>query len=316
MKKIDNGKLEGYKNMSTYSNKKSNKNCSIFSKVLLYLKLMRIKHYIKNLLIFVPLVFSMSFYNVYNDIKVLAGFILFSLVCSIVYIINDLNDIEKDRNHPKKCNRPLASGSVTKKEAYVLLIILAIIVITGSILIRANIYTVIILIFYLVLNILYSKYLKKIPIIDVICLVLGFVIRVIYGALLINVEVSNWLYLTIITFSFYLALGKRRNELQGGKNSRDVLKYYKRDFLDKNMYMFLSLMIMFYSMWCVDQSNILKFNNKLIYTIPILMIIAMRYSYDIESSSEGDPIEVLFSDKMLIILVLLFIFVMAAIILI
>ena len=101
MKKIDNGKLEGYKNMSTYSNKKSNKNCSIFSKVLLYLKLMRIKHYIKNLLIFVPLVFSMSFYNVYNDIKVLAGFILFSLVCSIVYIINDLNDIEKDRNHPK-----------------------------------------------------------------------------------------------------------------------------------------------------------------------------------------------------------------------
>ena len=283
-------------------------------KILSYLKLMRIKHYFKNLLIFLPLIFSMSFYNIEKDIKTLIGFILFSLVCSMVYIINDINDIEKDKKHPRKCKRPLASGKVTKKEAYILLAILAIIVIGGSVLMNTGIYSSIILVVYLILNILYSKFLKNIPIIDVICLVTGFVLRVVYGASIIVVEVSNWLYLTIISFSFYLALGKRRNELQAGTDTRAVLKYYNKDFLDKNMYMFLTLMIVFYSMWCVDASNIVKFDNKLIFTVPILMIICMKYSMNIERHSEGDPVEILFSDKVLMALVLIFIICIGAIV--
>lgn len=283
-------------------------------KIIPYLKLMRIKHYFKNLLIFLPLIFSMSFYNIEKDIKTLIGFILFSLVCSMVYIINDINDIEKDKKHPRKCKRPLASGKVTKKEAYILLAILAIIVIGGSVLMNTGIYSSIILVVYLILNILYSKFLKNIPIIDVICLVTGFVLRVVYGASIIDVEVSNWLYLTIISFSFYLALGKRRNELQAGTDTRAVLKYYNKDFLDKNMYMFLTLMIVFYSMWCVDASNIVKFDNKLIFTVPILMIICMKYSMNIERQSEGDPVEILFSDKVLMALVLIFIICIGAIV--
>ena len=285
-------------------------------KLLLYLKLMRVKHYIKNLLIFLPLIFSMNFYDLNKDIKTLIGFILFSLVSSIIYIINDINDIEKDKNHPKKCKRPLASGELTKKEAYILLIILALIVIIGNVILRTSWYSITILVSYLILNILYSKILKNIPIIDVICLVIGFVLRVIYGASLIDVQVSNWLYLTIISFAFYLALGKRRNELQAGGDTRKVLKFYNKEFLDKNMYMFLTLMLVFYSMWCVDESNIAKFNNKLIYTVPILMIIAMKYSFNIENSAEGDPVEVLLSDKVLMILVLLFIFTMGVIVII
>lgn len=285
-------------------------------KLLSYLKLMRVKHYIKNLLIFLPLIFSMNFYDLNKDIKTLIGFILFSLVSSIIYIINDINDIEKDKKHPKKCKRPLASGELTKKEAYILLIILALIVIIGNVILRASWYSIVILVSYLILNILYSKILKNIPIIDVICLVIGFVLRVIYGASLIDVQVSNWLYLTIISFAFYLALGKRRNELQAGGDTRKVLKFYNKEFLDKNMYMFLTLMLVFYSMWCVDESNIAKFDNKLIYTVPILMIIAMKYSFNIENSAEGDPVEVLLSDKVLIILVLLFIFTMGVIVLI
>lgn len=285
-------------------------------KLLSYLKLMRVKHYIKNLLIFLPLIFSMNFYDLNKDIKTLIGFILFSLVSSIIYIINDINDIEKDKKHPKKCKRPLASGELTKKEAYILLIILALIVIIGNVILRTSWYSIVILVSYLILNILYSKILKNIPIIDVICLVIGFVLRVIYGASLIDVQVSNWLYLTIISFAFYLALGKRRNELQAGGDTRKVLKFYNKEFLDKNMYMFLTLMLVFYSMWCVDESNIAKFDNKLIYTVPILMIIAMKYSFNIENSAEGDPVEVLLSDKVLIILVLLFIFTMGVIVLI
>ena len=285
-------------------------------KILSYLKLMRIKHYLKNLLIFVPLIFSMNFYSIENDIKTAIGFILFSLVCSMVYIINDLGDIEKDRKHPRKCKRPLASGAVTKKEAYILLVVIALIVIIGNILIKANIYSIIILLVYLILNILYSKCFKNIPIIDVVCLVIGFVLRVVYGASIIDVEVSNWLYLTIISLSFYLALGKRRNELQAGTDTREVLKFYNKDFLDKNMYMFLTLMIVFYSMWCVDASNIAKFGNNLMFSVPILMLIAMKYNMNIEGDSDGDPIEVLLSDKILILLVLIFIIMIGTIILI
>lgn len=285
-------------------------------KIKSYLKLMRIKHYLKNLLIFLPLIFSMSFNNLENNINTFIGFILFLFVCSIVYIINDLGDIEKDKRHPKKCKRPLASGEVSKKEAYVLLIVLAIIVVIGNILINANIYSIIILLIYLVLNILYSKILKNIPLLDVICLVIGFVLRVVYGASIINVEVSNWLYLTIISFSFYLALGKRRNELVAGTNTRDVLKFYNKDFLDKNMYMFLTLMIVFYSMWCVDSSNIAKFGNNLIFTVPILMLIAMKYSLNIEGDSDGDPVEVLLSDRILMLLALIFIIAIGVIVLI
>lgn len=283
-------------------------------KIKLYFKLMRVKHYFKNLLIFLPLIFSISFYNVENSINTFAGFILFSLVCSMVYIINDLGDIEKDRKHPKKCNRPLASGKVSKKEAYLLLFVLATIVVIGNILIKANIYSIIILVVYLVLNIFYSKIFKNIPLVDVICLVIGFVLRVVYGASIINVKVSNWLYLTIISFSFYLALGKRRNELETGTSTREVLKYYNIDFLDKNMYMFLTLMIVFYSMWCVDSSNIAKFGNNLIFTVPILLLVAMKYSQNIEGNSDGDPIEVLFSDKILMALVAIFVVTVVAIV--
>ena len=283
-------------------------------KIKLYFKLMRAKHYFKNLLIFLPLIFSISFYNVEKSINTFAGFILFSLVCSMVYIINDLGDIEKDRKHPKKCNRPLASGKVSKKEAYLLLFVLATIVVIGNILIKANIYSIIILVVYLVLNIFYSKIFKNIPLVDVICLVIGFVLRVVYGASIINVKVSNWLYLTIISFSFYLALGKRRNELETGTSTREVLKYYNIDFLDKNMYMFLTLMIVFYSMWCVDSSNIAKFGNNLIFTVPILLLVAMKYSQNIEGNSDGDPIEVLFSDKILMALVAIFVVTVVAIV--
>lgn len=285
------------------------------------LKLMRIKHYIKNLLIFLPLIFSLNFYNMQLNISVLIGFILFSITCSIVYIINDIQDVEKDRKHPEKYKRPIASGKVTIKEAYILAIILFVIVVTIQIVFKVNYASLGILLTYLVLNLAYSKKLKNIPIVDVVILVTSFVLRVIYGATLISVEVSNWLYLTIISFSFYLSLGKRRNELEkskiSGSNVREVLKYYNKSFLDKNMYLCLALTIVFYSLWCVDPINIEKFQtNLLVFTVPLVMLVCMKYSLNIEGDSYGDPVEVLLSDKVLIFLTLLYIVVMAGLIII
>ena len=254
------------------------------------------------------------------DIKVLIGFIMFSFVCSIIYIINDIQDVEKDKRHPEKCKRPIASGMVSVKEGYILAIILSILVIIIGCIANINYTSMAILALYLILNIAYTKKLKNIPLVDVVVLVTSFVLRVIFGANLIGVMVSNWLYLTIISFSFYLSLGKRRNELEkietSGVNVRDVLKYYNKDFLDKNMYLCLALTIVFYSLWCVDQMNIEKFGtNYLVLTVPLVMIICMKYSLNIEGDSYGDPIEVLLSDKILIILVLIYILVMGSIIL-
>ncbi len=289
--------------------------------ILNYIKLMRVKHYIKNCLIFLPLIFSLNFTNFNMDINVVVGFLAFSLMCSIVYIINDIQDVEKDRNHPEKCKRPIASGKVSVKEAYILAAVLMLIVAGIVIISKMNYASIGVLIGYLLLNIAYTKKLKNIPMVDVIVLVASFVARIIYGAVLINVEVSNWLYLTVISFSFYLSLGKRRNELQKsestGVNVREVLKYYNKDFLDKNMYLCLALTIAFYSLWCVDPVNIMKFGtNYLVFTVPLVMIICMKYSLIIEGDSYGDPVEVLLSDKILLGLVLLYVLIMGLLIII
>ena len=123
--------------------------------------------------------------------------------------------------------------------------------------------------------------------------------------LLHGVEVSSWLYLTVISISFYLGLGKRRNELvkHSDKETRKVLKYYTQDFLDKNMYVCMALSIVFYALWALNYAN-----NLLLWTVPIVMIIAMRYSLKVEmNESEGDPVDIIFKDKFIILMSLFYV---------
>ncbi len=277
-----------------------------------YTKLMRCKHYIKNFLVFLPLIFSFQFQNTTALVTTILGFISFCFVSSIVYILNDACDIEKDRKHPTKCHRPLAAGTISIKAAYITIAILAILVIGMQLIMKANIAGIGILLLYLILNIAYSKSLKHKPLIDIVILVSGFFLRVLYGAVIIGVAISSWLYLTIISFSFYLSLGKRRNEIEkNGTQSRKVLQYYSKEFLDKNMYMCLALTIVFYALWCVSPMSMEKFNTQyLIWTVPLVMIICMKYSLTVEGDSHGDPVEVLLSDKLLMALVLLYVLVM------
>ena len=273
------------------------------NKIKNYLKLMRCHHYIKNILIFLPLVFSKSLFDTQSVIRVLLGTISFCFVASIVYIINDIKDVEIDKKHDKKKYRPIASGNVSIKEAILLIIILIVFSILINILLFGNnISKYFWIILYLVLNILYSIKLKHVPILDIVILAFGFLIRVFYGATIIDVEVSNWLYLTILSFSFYMGLGKRRNEfIKMGNNGRKVLQYYNKSFLDNNMYMTLALTIVFYALWCVDV-NI----ANIIWTVPIIMIILMKYSLIIEGESHGDPVDVILENKDLLFLVIIY----------
>ena len=154
-----------------------------------YLKLLRVKHYIKNLLVFFPLVFSKNITST-NILLVILGFIAFSFSSSAIYIINDIMDIEKDKNHPTKKNRPIASGIISIKKALIIAIILLFIIIGITIYLSFNNhYISLYLIVYIIINIAYSLGLKNKPLIDIAILASGFLIRVLYGGALINIEV-------------------------------------------------------------------------------------------------------------------------------
>ena len=271
-----------------------------------YLRLIRVKHYLKNLLIFLPAIFSgMLFYS--NIIfKLIIMFFASSFISSIVYIINDIKDIENDKKHPIKKNRPLASGKISMYNAFFVIMLLALSTIfllyVSDLLFDVS---TLILVFYFVLNLSYSFGLKNIPLVDIVILAFGFVLRVIYGGVGVGIEVSNWLFLTVLSISFYMAFGKRRNELlKNGYSSRKVLKEYNKNFLDKNMYMFLALTIVFYSLWVIN-----TFGNSLFkYSIVFVTIILLKYCMDIEEDNFGDPIEVITHDKILLLLGFIYMF--------
>ena len=265
-----------------------------------YLKLLRIKHYIKNTIVFIPMFFGGRLFEWTCFKRACMGFVAFSMLASVVYIINDYRDIEKDRLHPTKRHRPLASGSIGKKQASLVLIILLFAIVLISISIgdcRASFC----LLVYLVLNILYSIWLKTKPIIDIVILASGFIIRMFYGGFITGVDISKWLYLVVVTGSFYMGLGKRRNEFRAQTNTREVLKYYNESFLDKNMYVCVALVNVFYALWTVEMPN-----PKMIWTVPVFIILSMCYSLNIEGGSDGDPVEVIVHDRMIVCIAILY----------
>lgn len=281
-----------------------------------YIRLMRVHHYIKNFLVFAALVCSGQFFRPEKLAAALAGFSAFCLTSSVVYIINDIRDKEKDRLHPTKCRRPIASGRVSEKSAWVLAAALLLLAALCNGLVFYPVSSVL-LALYLALNLAYSLGMKDRPLVDVAILSFGFLLRMIYGALVTEIAISNWLYLTIIALAFYFSLGKRRNELKrvpAGDGTRKVLQYYSPDFLDKNMYMCLALANAFYALWCMDSGTVSHYRGfSLVFTVPIVLLITMRYSMDVEGDSDGDPVEVLLHDRALLALCLVYFAVMFAI---
>ncbi len=280
-------------------------------KIFEFIKLMRPQHYIKNILIFLPIIFSKNIFNIDLLKNTIIGAIAFSLMASIVYIINDIMDVEADRKHEKKKFRPIASGNVSIISAIILAIILLIVSVLANLYIKANIVACAIFYGYLIMNIFYSIKLKHVPIIDIVILAFGFLLRVLYGSAITGIAISNWLYLTILAFSFYMGLGKRRNEFKKmGNEGRKVLQYYNKSFLDSNMYMCMAIGIVFYSLWCIDINTAINGLVNVIWTVPLVMIICMKYSLNVEGDSLGDPVDVILSDKVLIVLALVYAIIM------
>lgn len=277
------------------------------------LKLMRVKHYIKNILVFIPLVFMGGKINLNAVVNSILGFIAFCLICSCIYIVNDARDVKKDRLHPTKCNRPMASGAISVKTGIVFAVLCFIV--SASLVFYLCFYhsirtfAIFWLGLYFFINLAYSFGLKNIPIVDIIILMSGFLIRILFGAAIANTFVSTWLYLTVMSGAFYFALGKRRNEIKKTNETgetRKVLSAYSHEFLDKFMYVSLAMAIVFYALWAKEYPK-----RYMILTVPLVVIICMQYSLDVEGDSDGDPVEVLVKDKKLIVFCLIYMITMA-----
>lgn len=273
-----------------------------------YMKLMRPKHYLKNAIVAIPIFFAGTALHADSLLSMVLGIAAFCMLSSVVYIVNDIHDVEKDRVHPTKCKRPIASGKISRKSATMLAVILFIAsMLCNSVAVNSffSLGTLYLLI-YFVANLAYSFGLKNQPVMDVTILASGFVLRVLYGGAIVDIALSNWLYLTVIAASFFMGLGKRRGEMciSGTSDTRAVLKKYTYNFLDKNMTVFLSLTLVFYSLWAVDAKTVARIgSDALIWTVPLVIIICLRYSFLIErENSDGDPMEVLLSDKILLVL--------------
>ena len=278
-----------------------------------FLKLLRPKHYVKNTIIFLPLVFSKRLFDLPLLVDSLFGFAAFAFISSLVYVINDIRDIEKDRAHPTKCKRPLASGAVSVKSAVTVGVILFVLSMLMNYLSAAlNPISWGILLCYFVLNLGYSFGLKNVPLLDIAILASGFLLRLLYGSCITGIQLSAWICLTTVLASFYLGFGKRRNEYTlESANKRDVLNFYSYDFLDKSMHMCMTLALVFYSLWTLDVSQ--GVSSALIWTVPLLLLIVLKYNFNIEKNTDGDPTEVIFGDRILLVMILIYMLIMFAI---
>ncbi len=273
------------------------------------LKTMRPKQWAKNGFLFVAITFDRQLNHLPALERTLAGVFLFCMLSSVVYIVNDLTDIEADRQHPKKRNRPLPSGKLSVRVAVIAAVVLLVIALPATFLFSLGFG--LLALGYLLLNMAYSRWLKHIPILDVLVLASFYVMRVGAGVELIHVRVfSPWLYVFTIFLALFLGVGKRRAELNlladAANSHRPVLEGYTLPLLDQLMTIVSSMIIMTYSLYTFSAEN-LPGNHMMMLTIPFVIYGVFRYLYLVQvQHSGGAPEEVLFSDHPLQITLFLF----------
>ena len=266
----------------------------------LILKAMRPKQWIKNLLIYAALVFDQQLFQLDPFLRPTAGFISFCLGASAIYLVNDLVDLEQDKLHPIKKNRPLASGRLDPRIAKVTIVVLLIISISIGFYLSLGFSAV--LLTYLVLTLLYTFKLKHIPIIDVLILATGYVLRVTAGVTLITVaRFSPWMYMCVTLLALFMGLGKRRAEMilmaQNANSSRRVLDGYTIPFVDQLIAIVSSTTIIAYALYTFSAEN-LPDNHLMMLTIPFVIYGIFRYLYLIHVENKGGaPEELVLTDK-------------------
>ncbi len=275
----------------------------------LLIKSMRPKQWTKNVFVWAALVFDRKLFQTQYLLPTLAGFAIFCLLSSAVYLINDLVDIERDRLHPVKRNRPLASGQLRKSTAVIAAALIIVVCVPAAF--ALNVQFGVISTAYLLLMIAYSFYLKNRVIVDVMTIAAGFVLRVAGGVVLVNVErFSPWLYICMTLLALFLGFSKRRHELallaEDANNHRAILDEYSLRFLDEMINVVASSTVIAYSLYTFFAPNV-PANHTMMLTIPFVLYGIFRYLYLIHVREEGgSPEELLLKDKPFFLNVVLF----------
>jgi len=270
------------------------------------ISLFRVQQYIKNLFIFAPMIFAFAV-NGQNLVRSLLAFILFSLTASGVYIINDLLDIEDDRQHPSKKTRPLAAGKISRIQALQWLLILVIPALVFAYI--ADVRLLIILTVYLVINISYSSGLKHIPILDIFLIAIGYVLRLFAGAAVCDVPLSMWIILMTFLLALFLALGKRREDVlhaQQGREVRRSIGGYNLEFVNASMTLMTGVIIVSYILYTVSGEVITRFGTSNLYlTTGFVIMGLMRYlQITLVEENSGDPTSIVIHDRFLQLIIL------------
>ena len=270
-------------------------------------KILRIKQWYKNIVIFLPLVFSLSLLNLDSLSLTIVGFVALCLASSALYIRNDILDVESDKQHPIKKFRPLASGQTSKKNAYIVFVLL----LSSSLIIAAitSWQLVIVLIFLFVNTTVYSHWLKKFVYVDLLSISLNFVIRVFAGMLLLQVDISPWLIFGVFLVAFFLGLMKRKSEIITLKEKavlhREVLSKYSIKNLNYSLLIVSVLVMITYSLY--SSTNDPTNDNRLIFTIPIVAIIILRQYYLSERSISLNKFSEVINDKISLLAIIVYI---------
>lgn len=268
------------------------------------LKTMRPRQWVKSVIVFAALVFDGKLFDGALFLQTMLVFLAFCLLSSAVYILNDLVDMEKDRQHPRKCTRPLASGMLDPRFAAAAAVVLGLGSIGGAFAINA--WAGVVLLAYLAQNIAYSFWLKNIVIVDVMVLSLGFLLRVVAGVVVVQVEnFSPWLYICVTLLALFLGFGKRRQEIvlleEGARQHRAALAEYNLPLLDQMITIITTSTLIAYTFYSFDAATALA-HNKMLVTVPFVFYFIARYLYLVHVKGLGGaPDELLLEDKPLLV---------------
>ncbi len=269
-----------------------------------YLRLLRPYQWVKNVFVFVPLIFSKNLFDFQRFLESLFAFIAFCLAASSIYVVNDIADREFDRIHPLKQHRPIASGAVTVREGWLLSVFLLLVSSFFMALTGSATMTGLAIAGYVAMNLLYSFGLKRIVLIDLFVIAIGFILRVLAGGYAIDVKVSSWLIMTTLFVSIFLGVAKRRGEFsllgkRTDESTRKVLSDYDITLIDQILSVSAASVIIAYALYTVSERTVHAFHTEaLIFTTIFVTYGIFRYLYLVHKMGLGEnPTKALLTDR-------------------
>lgn len=268
------------------------------------LKILRLHQWVKNTFIFIPLFFGGCLFDMADWTSSLVAFVAFSFAASAIYSINDIVDVEADKKHPKKCKRPIAAGLVSKRQASLLAIILAIAALALPFLLNNWMLSVVIAL-YLAMNLCYCIRLKHYAIIDVCIVAMGFVMRIVAGGVATDIVLSRWIVMMTFLLTLFLSFAKRRDDVlimnETGMAPRKNTSRYNLTFINQAITITGGVMLVCYIMYTVSPEVIERFNSPNLYMTSFFVILGLlRYiQLTVVDERSGEPTRLVLSDRLI-----------------